>query len=856
VYASKPGAVASDPGAPFPGLEITVYVLNVAQVPLISLDGMEKATLRVSGTLGFATCSGTNTATVRLALPGRTAIVLKARRERGYPVLRGTLAADGRLVLGPNGALILILDTGAQASVVGPESAHMLIRRRPPPPDLRLFGAGDARLEVVEMGTLVLAFAPSENPHAELAALPRRAIQLVRSQTGFRIGMVSRQASHAGRPAQGRRRQAESTPVASRGLPASETAQPPGIPVIDAAARLMFFDRPTFAAFQETTSGLRLACTRFVPLDQLDPTGIFDAFAAEATRAQRFTQRGCPLEGTAAGLQASISFIDLPGDGGAGSGARALAVLVELSTGYVWTYPMGGAGRKDLTLMITHFQRFLSQRRKWASGSAFLRSIEFSVAPQVQLPLEVCVTVEDECGRPQSTNVLLKWAPSRGLVVSPSECAAACLKLRAAYSLLRYALAPRLLEVLLEASRMALNARPSTRPTLQASRTERWYGHQPYVGAFLHAPGDLVETPAHDGIARTLGIYSCPAEDAGHIVFDLELGSRRIVPNVFGRATPFIVDMVRASEITGMFFADTPDLCYVRGSLGTPRWFGDDLGLATPAWLALRSLPGGIATDAGADGADLAVRAAPGSRAWFWNLGPSQAISYAPIPPSKLGRAKSRYVSYCSAATVGEYMRLHAAAVSGAGEGATRAEADFCYDFAHGLVRVLDPDPIPKTRLQMGEARAQADSLSQGDGVPDLVDLVVPPPSGEASLVIVSPSSLQAASASPQPTNGCTSLSPPESGSSDVNAVLREPDPPLTSVGAVGGIGLAGTIIYDTGACASVLGPGRDSGAARGAWLCGTTFASPSSSGGGDSADHLAVSIWADTDDTATACVD
>ncbi len=113
MYASKPGAAAIDPGAPFPGLEITVYVLDVAQVPLISLDSVEKAALRVSGTLGFETCSGTNTATVRLTLPGRPAIVLKARRERGYLVLRGTLAADGRLVLSANGAMILILDTGA-----------------------------------------------------------------------------------------------------------------------------------------------------------------------------------------------------------------------------------------------------------------------------------------------------------------------------------------------------------------------------------------------------------------------------------------------------------------------------------------------------------------------------------------------------------------------------------------------------------------------------------------------------------------------------------------------------------------------------------------------------------------------
>ncbi len=220
------------------------------------------AAQRVSGTLGFETCSSTNTATVRLTLPGRPAFVLRARRERGYPVLRGALTADGRLVLSAIGTMILILDTGAQASVIGPESAHMLIRRRPPPPDLRLFGAGDARLLVIEMGTLVIAFAPSANPHAEFAALPRRAIQLVRAQTGFRVGMVSRRPSQVDRPAPGRGRRAEPAPVPARGLPASETALPPGISVTDAAARLGYFDRPTFAAFQETTSGLRLARAR------------------------------------------------------------------------------------------------------------------------------------------------------------------------------------------------------------------------------------------------------------------------------------------------------------------------------------------------------------------------------------------------------------------------------------------------------------------------------------------------------------------------------------------------------------------------------------------------------------------
>ena len=98
--------------------------------------------------------------------------------------------------------------------------------------------------------------------------------------------------------------------------------------------------------------------------------------------------------------------------------------------------------------MVTEYQRFLMQRRRWASGSAFARSIEFSAAPEVMLPLDLCVTVEDESGRLQSTSVLLTWAPSRGLVASPAECAVASLKFRAAYFLLRNALAPQLLEVL------------------------------------------------------------------------------------------------------------------------------------------------------------------------------------------------------------------------------------------------------------------------------------------------------------------------------------------------------------------------------------------------------------------------
>ena len=196
------------------------------------------------------------------------------------------------------------------------------------------------------------------------------------------------------------------------------------------------------------------------------------------------------------------------------------------------------------------------------------------------------------------------------------------------------------------------------------------------------------------------------------MVFDLELGTRRIVPIVLGRATPFIIDTVRASTVTGMFFAATPALHWVREFLGTPRWFGDDLGLAAPAWLVGRSLPHPPATveEAATIAPTLHAACTPrsptpprvalGSRSWFWNLDPSQTISYAPNPASKHGQAKSRYAVYSLATTVGEYVRRHAEAVSGTAGRAVRADADFCYDFAHGLVRVMDLGSGPKTQKQ------------------------------------------------------------------------------------------------------------------------------------------------------------
>ena len=58
-------------------------------------------------------------------------MILRARRQRGYPVMRGDLALDGRLVLSENGTLILILDTWMRRTNADP-GAHSwrCIRKR------------------------------------------------------------------------------------------------------------------------------------------------------------------------------------------------------------------------------------------------------------------------------------------------------------------------------------------------------------------------------------------------------------------------------------------------------------------------------------------------------------------------------------------------------------------------------------------------------------------------------------------------------------------------------------------------------------------------------------------------------
>ncbi len=140
----------------------------------------------------------------------------------------------------------------------------------------------------------------------------------MQAQSVFRNGMVTDRTLRGDRRTSGRGSRLTGVSAPSRQPPSAcprrgslESTLAPGIDVVDAANRLAFFDWPTFFVFKGTTGSLRSPREQGVPLEELDPTCIFSAFADEATRSASFTSQGCPLEETAVGLRASISFIDL-----------------------------------------------------------------------------------------------------------------------------------------------------------------------------------------------------------------------------------------------------------------------------------------------------------------------------------------------------------------------------------------------------------------------------------------------------------------------------------------------------------------------------------------------------------------
>jgi hypothetical protein len=232
----------------------------------MSLHGLELGVHESGGKLEFRQCSHPPSASLIYTSSTGETFPVSARREQGYTVLRFRALDRYRYVLDPFGNVVCILDSGAQVCLMGEASQGYLANCGPPPPNTRLFGVGNNRLNVVAIGYMTFSFAALPGIPGDI---PRRMIQHVHGNQ-FRVGMVStRQVDASLRAvpaaaARGRRGAAHRHPVGrlleaavvSTGLGECEARRVEQIEVRQAASRLAIFDLPTFQVFPRVADGL------------------------------------------------------------------------------------------------------------------------------------------------------------------------------------------------------------------------------------------------------------------------------------------------------------------------------------------------------------------------------------------------------------------------------------------------------------------------------------------------------------------------------------------------------------------------------------------------------------------------
>ena len=140
---------------------------------------------------------------------------------------------------------------------------------------------------------------------------------------------------------------------------------------------------------------------------------------------------------------------------------------------------------------------------------------------------------------------------------------------------------------MLQAACFTLNVRPcqgGLGPT--ASRSWLWYTRPPSMSTLLAVPGSMVRTQVSP-IQFTHALYIRPNDDMmGHIVFCLESRVLISVTQVMADVDPFLQTLSRTSSLTSDLFWPERQDTLIREAIGAPSIFGDDVGLATPAWLA------------------------------------------------------------------------------------------------------------------------------------------------------------------------------------------------------------------------------------------------------------------------------
>lgn len=587
------GNTAKDP--PLSSQEFTIAwkVVPGQLLPLLSLAALEAAVRAAGGDLQFCTSSTPPSASLTLKSANGAVFKLMGRREQGYIVVRLREAGHNRFVLDPFGPVALILDSGAQVCIMGSEHAHLLTARAPPPSSLRVFGAGETRLHVREVGTMSIAFASSP---ALPGMLPRQMVQHVRVDQ-LRVGMIRssdvtppvvataaipvavvapRQPDRRPRHVHGPAGPARRTP------PRGHSPRLQQVEVRLAASRLGIFDLPTFLAFQRLSEGLIESGDPLSYFGALDADGFYRDSVRRAASTMPLPEARVGVVGALPGQVSSLTVVG-PLSRPLG-GPIYVALLVDSATGFVWSHQLRDLGQAAVeSLLRVHFC-VVADHRAHGGSSVLLRDVYISSPVEFPLPYSSSVTVLGVDQTVATYTVHIHSAPQDGQLLSPADCVARQAVFRGVGYLLRGGLSLRALACLLPAACYAVNVQPRMYGSdASASRFARWMDRNPYLGGLAATPGSVIRYVCAQSSSH-YGLYLRPLDDGCHEVLCLETGLVSPTSGLRGAASAFVVDLLRTSSRTAGTF-DTSDLdALIRGELGEMVTVGGAIGLCPDAW--------------------------------------------------------------------------------------------------------------------------------------------------------------------------------------------------------------------------------------------------------------------------------
>jgi hypothetical protein len=475
---------------------------------------------------------------------------------------------------------------------MGKNFMYTLAEVGPPPATLRVYGAGNCILPLHGVGYLTLSFNSANFAKFDIAEFQRASVQGVHVaahrfhvhmfsavEGGDIRGRASRKGRGGGKGCAGRL-QAATVPKRANPL----------VSVSDAAVRLGIFDPEGYEAFQRTSQGLLEPSTIAKPTCVHDV--LYSAHVSAASDEPPFHVRTLPGNRSPPGARASLDLIG-PLEPSFNDGVTYMAVVVDRDTDFVWVHPLRDLHERSFKQLLEVHAALRASKVAW--GTLMEPLLDLDVSQDLYFPLPRVLAYEGigDNGRSGSRRATVRLDPSRGLLLSPAECASRLVAFRAAHYMARAGLSPVMLRSMLLAGSHALNYCPRTLPHAAASSHQALHLEQPDVSDFKTAPGTLVTYNIAHGSKeseRGLGLFICPAP-GGLLVHDLELDSPMLVAQLQSDVPMFTRSVVAGSPLVQRLFWPLDDLTrWVERFLGVPRRMGSGLGLASTAWLGGRGL--------------------------------------------------------------------------------------------------------------------------------------------------------------------------------------------------------------------------------------------------------------------------